>query len=403
MFLILLNNMLFIFFVLFIFKSVICVISISFEKSIDINNIDNFIYNPFLSVIEIGNPKNKINIYFTLDNYYTFIPSNFYEKHPSKNLKHLDSNLNNYSYLKKNISGYYSIDSFYLKNSFENKIIELNYSFIYVESSEKNIINNGIIGLQINKNKKNFLNYLFEKNIINSYIFTVKFTSNNKGEIIFGDYPHIYDNNYNEKNLKIISSDKEFMIKFEEIIFSNYQKDDIRYAKFSLELKGIIGSFLYRKFINENFFEIYLINNKCIYKLINNEYYIYICRDIDIQKFPTLTFQSNVLKINFELGYKDLFIKENDIFYFLIFFEKISSFKWILGEPFLKKYQLIINPQEGIIGFYNFIGKKNNLFFIFLIILCFICILILSGLIFKLLFFKKKKIKANELENFLLN
>ena len=47
MFLILLNNMLFIFFVLFIFKSVICVISISFEKSIDINNIDNFIYNPF--------------------------------------------------------------------------------------------------------------------------------------------------------------------------------------------------------------------------------------------------------------------------------------------------------------------------------------------------------------------
>ena len=106
-----------------------------------------------------------------------------------------------------------------MKNSFENKIIELNYSFIYVESSEKNIIYNGIIRIQINKNKKNFLNYLFEKNIINSYIFTVKFTSNNKGEIIFGDYQHIYDNNYNENNLKIISYDKEFIIKYEEIIF----------------------------------------------------------------------------------------------------------------------------------------------------------------------------------------
>ncbi len=201
----------------------------------------------------------------------------------------------------------------------------------------------------------------------------------------------------------MISFDKEYMIKFEEIIFTHNQKDDITKAKFSIELKGLIGSFLYRKFINESFFEIYFINNKCKCELINNEYYIYICRDINIQKFPPIIFQSNILKINFESGCGDLIIKENDIFYFLIFFEKISSFKWILGEPFLKKYQLIINYEEGIIGFYNFIGKKNNLFFIFLIILCIISILILSGLIFKLLFFKNKKIKAKELENFLIN
>ena len=395
--------MLLIFFVLFIFKKVISIISIPFQKSFDLNNIENFIHNPLLSEIEIGNPKNKINIYFTFDNSFTFIPKSFYEKYPSKNLKHLDSKLNNYSYQKTIIYGYYSIDSFYLKNSFDNNIIELNYSFVYVESSEKNIIKNGIIGLQINKNQKNIFNYLLDKNIINSYIFTIKYTSNNKGEIILGNYPHIYDNKYNEKNLKIISFNKEFMIKFEEIIFSNNQKDDITKAQFSLELKGIIGSFLYRKFINESFFKIYFINNKCKCELINNEYYIYICRDINIQNFPSIIFQSNILKINFELEYKDLFIKENDIFYFLIFFEKISSFKWILGEPFLKKYQLIINSQEGIIGFYNYIGKKINLFFIFLIILCIIIILILSGLIFKLLFFKNKKIKAKELEYFLIN
>ena len=221
----------------------------------------------------------------------------------------------------------------------------------------ENASSNGIIGLQNNKNtngNKSLINFFYEKKIINSLILTVKYISDKKGEIIIGDYPHSYDNNYQEKNLKIISHhDKEYSMKFEDIIFSNKEKEININVIFSLELKGIVGSNLYKKFINENFFEYYLLNKKCKIELINNEFYIYICQDIDITKFPSIIFESKILNMNFEMTYKDLFFEKNGIFYFLVYFEKITNFKWILGEIFVKKYQIIIDFQNGIIGFYS--------------------------------------------------
>ena len=389
-------------FLIFSFSNIIfCIIILPFEESLDFNSYENLVYNHLFSEIKIGNLKNKIIIYFTLDSSNIYIPKQFYEKNPSKTLKYLDSNINNYPIKKNNIYGFHTIDTLNINN------FELNYSFILVEFSEKNLSNtNGIIGLRNNKNtngNKSLINFFYEKKIINSLILTVKYTSDKKGEIIIGDYPHLYDNNYQEKNLKIISHhDKEYSMKFEDIIFSNKEKEVNINVIFSLELKGIVGSNLYKKFINENFFEYYLLNKKCKIELINNEFYIYICQDIDITKFPSIIFESKILNMNFEMTYKDLFFEKNGIFYFLVYFEKITNFKWILGEIFLKKYQIIIDFQNGIIGFYSSIGKNNKLLFIFILCILIICIFILSALIFKLLFYKIKKIKANELEDYLI-
>ena len=389
-------------FFIFGFSNIIfCIIILPFEESLDFNSYENLVYNHLFSEIKIGNLKNKIIIYFTLDSSNIYIPKQFYEKNPSKTLKYLDSNINNYPIKKNNVYGFHTIDTLNINN------FELNYSFILVEFSEKNLSNtNGIIGLQNNKNtngNKSLINFFYEKKIINSLILTVKYTSDKKGEIIIGDYPHLYDNNYQEKNLKIISHhDKEYSMKFEDIIFSNKEKEVNINVIFSLELKGIVGSNLYKKFINENFFEYYFLNKKCKIELINNEFYIYICQDIDITKFPSIIFESKILNMNFEMTYKDLFFEKNGIFYFLVYFEKITNFKWILGEIFVKKYQIIIDFQNGIIGFYSSIGKKNKLLFIFILCILIICIFILSALIFKLLFYKIKKIRANELEDYLI-
>ena len=389
-------------FLIFSFSNIIfCIIILPFEESLDFNSYENLVYNHLFSEIKIGNLKNKIIIYFTLDSSNIYIPKKFYEKNPSKTLKYLDSNINNYPIKKNNIYGFHTIDTLNINN------FELNYSFILVESSEKNLSNtNGIIGLQNNKNtngNKSLINFFYEKKIINSLILTVKYISDKKGEIIIGDYPHLYDNNYQEKNLKIISHhDKEYSMKFEDIIFSNKEKEVNINVIFSLELKGIVGSNLYKKFINENFFEYYLLNKKCKIELINNEFYIYICQDIDITKFPSIIFESKILNMNFEMTYKDLFFEKNGIFYFLVYFEKITNFKWILGDIFLKKFQIIIDFQNGIIGFYSSIGKKNKFLFIFILCILIICIFILSALIFKLLFYKIKKIRVNELEDYLI-
>ena len=46
------------------------------------------------------------------------------------------------------------------------------------------------------KKKYNFLYQLKENNIISSYTFTIKFYKENYGEIIIGDYPHNYNDNF---------------------------------------------------------------------------------------------------------------------------------------------------------------------------------------------------------------
>jgi hypothetical protein len=66
----------------------------------------------------------------------------------------------------------------------------------------------------------------------------------------------------------------------------------------------------------------------------------------------------------------------NNKLYFLIVFSNNLKKEWVLGNPFLKKYQIIFNQEESIIGFYNDKIKLQNgiliitgIFFIMMIIL----------------------------------
>ncbi len=46
------------------------------------------------------------------------------------------------------------------------------------------------------------------------------------------------------------------------------------------------------------------------------------------------------------------------IFYFQVIFPKKIGIKWILGKPFFKKYQISLDIDKKIYGFYIFIKKK---------------------------------------------
>ncbi len=72
--------------------------------------------------------------------------------------------------------------------------------------------------------------------------------------------------------------------------------------------------------------------------------------------------------------------------------------RWVLGKPFMKKYQLIFDQDKKVIGFYCNQLEKSNLFYIIMICLFIICIILIliNVLIFLL---KKKKITAIELED----
>ena len=106
-----------------------------------------------------------------------------------------------------------------------------------------------------------------------------------------------------------------------------------------------------------------------------------------------MKFYNIEMKYYFELNYNDLFIKEDDKYYFIIAFFNYEINYWILGRPFLKKFQIIFDQEKKLIGFYQ---KEIN-FSILILILLGIVIIILILYIMKFALKKNKRIKANEL------
>ena len=112
-----------------------------------------------------------------------------------------------------------------------------------------------------------------------------------------------------------------------------------------------------------------------------------------IQKFPNLKFYNLEMKYFFEFNYNDLFIKIDDYYYFLIvFFEKDTKY-WILGRPFLKKFQIVFDQEKKLIGFY----KTGINFSLLILILLIIITIILIIYIMKFALKKSKRVKASEL------
>ena len=65
--------------------------------------------------------------------------------------------------------------------------------------------------------------------------------------------------------------------------------------------------------------------------------YFYCDNNSGIIKFKNIIFSSEVGNYNFNLNYNDLFIKNDDKYFFLIVFPLNDDNKfWQLGKPFLK-------------------------------------------------------------------
>ena len=156
--------------------------------------------------------------------------------------------------------------------------------------------------------------------------------------------------------------------------------------------------------ILDNYFQKYLDDNKCIVKIINDDYESFICdKNINLKEFQNLNvtlFGNEGNKIYFIFTYEDLFTKIEDKYYFLIYFSKnvpLNIFKF--GRQFFKKYIVVFNQDKKIVTFYNnkdFGSYFKQLSWIILII-CLIIIGFLFAYIYQLKRNKRKK-QAHELE-----
>jgi len=389
---------------------------IKYQKSNDQlleKKVEDMSFNyKILSLIEIGNPPQKIEAIFNLK------LSNIYISNNCINCTTFYSYESSISFLKiktdKKPIGFgnqfYAYENLYLYDGINSRKKTANILIYLPELTKDDLKNKNIknclnIGLKFPDNtndfQKTFIQQLKDKNIINQYFWTMTFYDNkyNKdydGAFIFGNiindyYPNIYNDQYSSNKLvhtytgnikKKNNSNKnnilEWGIQFNEIYYEinsniNDNINNIVYihnsiTEFDFNMNVILGTYQYFRSIEKDFFNFYLNKNICkttfmrgsMYKLIycNTENFT----QKDLVKFPPLKFKNKILRYIFTLDYHDLFSLTDDKKYYIFNIMIVNVYhgdnnddygEWILGLPFLKKYQFSFDTDNKLIYFYN--------------------------------------------------
>ena len=386
--------------------------------------------NRIVTEIKVGTEPQKIPMLIDLFYYDFYIAGKTKENEKSTSIIFDQSNSKTF-YQKEQFAefggrgftiGYKASDLFL--NSNDNQ----NYNLSFILAMDPDQGDSGMIGLNINSKEDeeiieyNFIKQLKKANAIKNYYFTIKYTDDTHGNLIIGDLPENYDNKFRGiefKDTYVINPDdpSSWNMKIDSIytkIVNNEDKTDLGSTSlfFRLNLAMTIGTKEYLEELKKSFMDEQINNELCL-ELKSAYYYSYYCKkNVNFSKMKNLYFYNKELDYNFEFTYKDLFFyNELDTnYYFLIKFETSQNNRWLIGESFFKKYQLIFNQEKKKIGIYT--GKLDNtktenqsqlssnkwylIQIVFLVILL-IIISVLSYLYIKSI--SKRKKKANELDD----
>ena len=108
------------------------------------------------------------------------------------------------------------------------------------------------------------------------------------------------------------------------------------------------------------------------------------------------------LNFTFVLTYKDLFLKINDTYFFLFYFNLAWAKGFKLGKIFFQKYNIIFDQDGKTLGLYKqykSIEKRGFNYQILIIIGCVLIIIVMFLYIKYLSPLRKRRIRANELED----
>ena len=336
--------------------------------------VDSRVRNYEMGEIFIGEPSQKIRLIIATS-YYHFIIANSKEKIDEiySNISSSTSSLISYEkkiyYYNNYKGGFLAQENFMFYNEKDKKKSYINIPFLINDYDDET---SGLLGLNLLKERNdedlNFVKVLLEKKVIASSIWTIKYLNDNEGELIIGDYPHKYN--------------KDWKIQFDEIKFDNdIQSSSIsKFGIFVIENGLIKGpseyEILFLQKLNKT--------NNCFELKREFSFFYYYCnKNTDIKFLPIISFYHRELNFTFNLTYEDLFIEKNGNYYFLMSFNKNHRLnEWTLGRIFMKKYEMIFDPENKLIGFYNFI-------------IIIIGLIVIVNHIMKL---KRRKTRANEID-----
>ena len=378
-----------------------------------LQNISSYLVFPFSMQKE--NKNNYLNInpdYFSY-NYKNFFDDNFNQllyiemniDNPLRKIKasltYEDSgfkirniseciNYNIYSNNQEiNIKTYVDINLLFVQN-FE----KINFTFYnsYTINNDKNDLICANIGFQLMKynqkydKKYDIINNFYSKKYIQKNNWVLKYTSNESGYLIIGTndlqeiIPNYSENNLFSTNAVISGLNYHWTFNIQKITSTcinntNNQNetfiinDNIVNAEINNDFSFIQGNYKYYEFIEKNFFAKYLNKKICMkntwYKNKYVEYFVYECikKDLnmnELMNFPILTLYSFDSSMKFEFDYKDLFTITRHKIFFNVIFSIYNTDNWVLGKVFLKKYLIIIHPQDNLLKVYLDNNAENN-------------------------------------------
>ena len=286
------------------------------------------------------------------------------------------------------------------------------------KNENENFVGNGLF----KEESANLITQLKKRDKINSYVFSIKYTNDDNGEIIIGDLPHEYSpNKYSSQNyfFATVSITKEppfnWHFTYDKCLYGEEEVDKSNMVKLSIDFRFIKGNSFLKKNLEKNFFGV----NNCNKKQIN-DYDIFYCTKDALKNFKPIIFKlqskycPTITNANFEFTADDLFIKDNndnDKYYFQIIFNTDGLFhNWVFGKPLFKKYQMVFDQDKKTYGFYlenifniintlpnNIANTSTKISWILVVFLLIVSLGLLYAL-HKLLPKIPRKLKANELE-----
>ena len=375
------------------------------KKNPEKSDLYNLIENNLEIILEIGTPPQKVNLRLESHLYQFFIISSQIKSDIIKFNETLSSSFHKLSEKEMGMrvsgmkKGYLIEESLKINNKQINNIS-------LMLATEIDNIERGALGLRLIKDpEKGFIaSFIYQiKSLCNldNYGFYLNFFDDDNGEIIIGTYPHLINKTYNEKNFIHKNTGMKdntlyWIIDFDILRYDNeIIKDALNFKGFiEVEFGLISAPYKMQFYFKDNYLNI----SFCKSELISN-YYIYNCDlNYKIENLKNLSFQIKGINYSFNLTYQDLFIKKNNKYVFVIVFTNNEEIKdWVMGEKFLRKYQLIFDLDRKIIGFYTPQNDSSNPFIIKFLLITFILITILLLIYIFFRLKKPRKIRANEL------
>ena len=443
----------------------------------NIKNITDIMENIFLElpIVELNISSQKVGIIISPEEYNIYLTSKEHMSAYEDEKKIIERKYQNINYFDnhKSVSIKYNetMSKSYFYNNFKiwqtvtDNFDDIKLDFVLATSIQYE--EPGRLGLQLQEKiatnyfTPSFLTQLKKAGKINNYKWFIYYGKNNEKEndyLVIGCSPHEFtipetgekifqdlnlDEDFHNINDQIFIDTRKMEIIFDDIYttsnISNLEKDKSLndfYYKFGFlntNIGCIIGTFEYRRYLENIFFKDYLYNNKChneTFKQRDNSvlqtFYYFYCDDSLYKEiknsFKPLVFKKVDLSENFILNFHDLFLKINGYLAFLVIFRNdfYSNTKWILGSPFLRKYQFVYDFGNKQIGYYydknrkeiydeeeneinNSNNEKNNKFWIYfgyisLIVFLAVLLVVLGFLLGKKVYNIRKK-RANELDD----